>query len=167
MLHDTSILPGVVYADAACAPALSKCDTETRVSGPNRVRASLAIVQSGRILLVPHYDTDVGPVQWVIPGGSVEFGEGVRDAALREFEEETSLKARLGDLLDVSEVILPDRPWHSITITFSGTLEGGHLAAEAGHPYGEKVPRWFAAEELAGLEYHPKKTVEKALGISP
>lgn len=123
----------------------------------------MAVVHEGKILLVPHYDTDAGPVQWTIPGGKLEFGEAVRAAAAREFEEETGLRARVGDVIDVSEVILPERPYHSVTITFRGTILGGTLAAEGEHPYGEKVPRWFSAAELTGLAYHPAPVVEKAL----
>ncbi len=130
-----------------------------------RIRVALAVVQAGRILLVPHYDTDAGPVQWTIPGGRLGFGEALLAAAAREFTEETGLTARVDDVLDVSEVLLPERPYHSLSITFRGTLLGGTLAAEAGHPYGAKVPRWFSADELAGLAYHPPAAVERALGL--
>jgi hypothetical protein len=70
------------------------------------------------------------------------------------------------DLLDVSEVVLPQRPYHSITITFAGDIAGGKLAPEADHPYGEKVPRWFSADEIKSLAYHPASAVEKALGVN-
>jgi ADP-ribose pyrophosphatase YjhB (NUDIX family) len=114
---------------------------------------------------VPHYDTDAGTVQWNIPGGSVAFGESLHHAALREFSEETGLQAYVTGLLDVSEVILPDRPWHSITITFSGSIAGGELAAEVHPRYGPKMPRWFSADELGTVKYHPFQTVQKVLGI--
>ena len=130
-----------------------------------RIRACLAVLQDGRILLVPHYDTDAGPVQWVSPGGRVGFGERLEEAALREFQEETGLQARVVSLLDVSEVIRLERPRHSITITFSGHITGGAPAPEAGHRYGEKVPRWFSVAEIGTVEYHPKSAVQKALDI--
>ena len=129
-----------------------------------RIRACLAVVHDAHILLVPHYGTDAGPVQWTIPGGRVVFGEGLRAAALREFKEETGLHAEVTGLLDVSEVILPERPWHSITVTFSGHVTGGELAPEVGHRHGRKVPRWFSATMIESVLVHPEETVRKALG---
>lgn len=128
-----------------------------------RIRAALAVVEAGRILLVPHFHTDAGQVQWVIPGGQLEFGESLPLAAVREFTEETGLWAEVTGLLDVSEVLIPERPYHSITITYLGGVTGGELRAEAGHPHGEKMPRWFSLEELRGLSYHPPVVVERVL----
>jgi|GEM_PF-1162498 len=128
-----------------------------------RVRACLAVVKNGRILLVPHYATDVGPVQWNLPGGRVRFEESLTETARREFREETGLEARVLRLLDVSEIILPERPWHSITVTFAGEVLGGKLTAEAGHLYGTKAPHWLAAEELREKAYHPRSAIEAAL----
>ncbi len=130
-----------------------------------RIRVGVAAVQDARILLVPHYDTDAGPVQWCIPGGRLEPGESLEEAAKREFEEETGLRIQDCHLLDLSEVILPEREYHSITITFRGTVEGGELRPEPEHLYGDKTPRWLSREELGQLAYHPQSAVEKALGL--
>ena len=44
--------------------------------------------EHGRVLLVKH---SYGRLNWEIPGGAVERGEGVVDAAVREVHEETGL----------------------------------------------------------------------------
>jgi ADP-ribose pyrophosphatase YjhB (NUDIX family) len=41
---------------------------------------------------------------------------------MREFGEETGMQAQAGSLLDVTEIIRPEKPWHSITVTFLGHL---------------------------------------------
>jgi len=92
----------------------------------------------------------------------VAFGENIKKAAIREFEEETGLQAEIIKLLDVSEVIIPDKPWHSITISYTGKIVSGELKAEH-HLYGEKVPKWFTSNELSNVEYHPKEVIDKAL----
>ena len=130
-----------------------------------RVRVGVAVVQDGKILLVPHYDTDSGPVQWLIPGGQLKPGESLEEAARREFEEETGLRVQECRLLDISEVVPPERPYHSITITYSGTVEGGQIRPEPNHRYGDKIPRWFSREELRAVAYHPQGTVDKALEL--
>jgi ADP-ribose pyrophosphatase YjhB (NUDIX family) len=136
-----------------------------RIHNSIRIRSCLSVVVDDKLLLVPHYETDVGAVQWVVPGGKVEFGESLQEAAVREFHEETGLQAEITGLLHVSEVILPGKPYHSITLSFSGRVTGGKLSAEKDHLYGEKIPRWFSAMEIGGINYHPKEVVEKALGI--
>jgi 8-oxo-dGTP diphosphatase len=130
-----------------------------------RIRVCLALVDNGKILLVPHYKTDAGAIQWVVPGGRIEFGESLQEAAVREFFEETGIQTEVTGLIHVSEVILKERLYHSVTISFSGKIMGGELRAEANHSFGEKRPKWFSPIELKTVTYHPEQTVEKALGI--
>lgn len=122
----------------------------------------MAVISNSKILLVPHYNTDVGPVQWVIPGGRVEFGETLELAAVREFNEETGLEVRITGLLDVSQVLLPEKLWHSVTITFAGEVTGGELMPETGHRFGEKLSQWISEEDICSLNVHPRETIEKA-----
>lgn len=127
-----------------------------------RLRACLAVVDGSRILLVPHFDTDAGPIQWTVPGGAVEFGESVQSAALREFKEETGYDAVAQEFLDIYEVIKPAQPWHSVTIAFRGRIVGGSPRPEQTR-WGARTPHWFSLSELADQPYHPPAIIMKAL----
>lgn len=127
-----------------------------------RVRTGVAVIQNGQILLVPHYNTDLAPLIWYLPGGGVDYCETVEAAAIREFVEETGFLIQLSHLLDVSEVIIKEKPWHSLTISYYGTITGGQLLGEVNHPFGDKTPRWFDLKDLNQINYHPARAINKA-----
>lgn len=75
------------------------------------------------------------PYGWAIPGGFVEYGERVEEAAIREALEETGLSVRLRSLLGVYSDPARDPRLHTISIVFTASAHGspraGDDAAEA------------------------------------
>ena len=71
--------------------------------------------------------------RWSPPGGHIEAGERVRQAALREVREETGTEAAIGGLVDVHEVLLhaPNGQLtaHYLLAVFWGTWRAGEPAA--------------------------------------
>ena len=58
------------------------------------------------LLLLTHFDAGVGlPPRWITPGGGIDEGETVIEAAVRELREETGLVVDAGSLGDVVESI--------------------------------------------------------------
>lgn len=55
---------------------------------------------------------------WEFPGGSVEFGELLEQAIVREFREEYGMEIEITELLCISDHILADEKQHWISPTF-------------------------------------------------
>ena len=60
---------------------------------------------------------------WSIPGGKVNRGESLHDAALRELFEETGVIAEIGSLLAVYEIIEPQ--FHYVLIDYVASWKSG------------------------------------------
>ncbi len=70
------------------------------------------------------------PHGWAIPGGFVDLGERVEDAARREMREETSLEVTLTDLLGVYSDPARDPRGHTVSTVFVGRADGQPRAAD-------------------------------------
>jgi len=57
-----------------------------------------------------------GEGTWTMPGGKLDFHEGLKEAAVREVSEETGMKVKDIEIISVSNEIVPDK--HFVTIGF-------------------------------------------------
>lgn len=109
----------------------------------------VAVIDAGRVLVVRK---GRGPWegQWAVPGGRVELGERMEEAAIREVREETGLEIWLGPVVWTGEVIGPGDPpdFHFTLVDYVGFVLGGSL--RAGDDASEV--RWATVEECAGLD---------------
>jgi ADP-ribose pyrophosphatase YjhB (NUDIX family) len=88
---------------------------------------AVVVVQDGRLLLGRRRSSPFEG-QWCIPCGYIEADEDVRDAARREFREETGLEVELGRLYAVhSNFQVASRP--VIGIWFLAKVVGGEMQA--------------------------------------
>ena len=65
---------------------------------------------------------------WVVPSGFIEYGETVRDTAIREVREETGLEIEI-DALHTVESCRDDPRGNTILVLYRGHVVGGELEA--------------------------------------
>jgi ADP-ribose pyrophosphatase YjhB (NUDIX family) len=70
------------------------------------------------------------PYGWALPGGFVNYGESLEQAAVREAKEETSLEVNLVSELGAYSDPGRDPRMHTITVVFIATAQGKPRAAD-------------------------------------
>jgi len=136
------------------------------------------VIENGRALLIRRGGEPLKG-QWSIPGGTLELAETLHEGTIRELEEETGLRVRILDLIEVFERIFyepghepghepgqdPKRPrYHFVIMDYlceriSGeTRAGGDVTDVA----------WVAENDLGAYNLTPTATrvLKKAFAMS-
>ena len=129
--------------------------TESR-SYPSRpfLAASLAVFREGEVLLASRGRAPFIDV-YTLPGGLVETGETLAEAALRELFEETGVRAEILGLTGYSDVIARDDDGRVRTHFLVASFAGRWVSGE-GVP-GEELPVrvWADRAKAAALQLTP------------
>ncbi|MEA2030849.1 MAG: NUDIX hydrolase [candidate division Zixibacteria bacterium] len=99
------------------------------MASPTLAVDTVIVYPDGDVILI---ERGFGPFKgsWALPGGGVEIGETVEQAAVREAKEETGLDIKLDYLIGVYSDPKRDPRGHTVSIVFRATPVGGELQAD-------------------------------------
>lgn len=104
----------------------------------------------GRLLLIHRVDNGL----WALPGGAMNLGETVADAAIREVAEESGIRIEITDLVGLytspGHVMAYDdgEVRQEFSVCFHARPQGGELREDG-------TARWVEIPELDDLSIHP------------
>jgi ADP-ribose pyrophosphatase len=114
----------------------------------------VVVFNKGRLLLVKR-GNEPNKGKWSIPGGGIELGETIKEAAQREVFEECSVKIKIMRVLDAADNIVRDNDgrirYHYAIIDLLANYIGGDLKAQSD----AQDCGWFMPEEVAGMDITP------------
>jgi ADP-ribose pyrophosphatase len=118
------------------------------------VGVGAVVIENGQILMIRR-SKEPSKGKWSIPGGMVELGETLYEAASREVNEECSIKIRIKRVLDATDTILRDDngriKYHFILVDMLAGYVSGEVKAQSD----AEECRWFTPEEIKGLDIPP------------
>lgn len=129
-----------------------------------RLKARVAIEQDGCILCVLHAKPDQEPF-WCLPGGNVDDGETLIDAAVRELREEVGVTV----VTDGAILVIDGPSVGAVEVIFRGAITAGEAAisADSGDAYLAEAT-WVAADALPAT-FRPaalRELLERPGGLS-
>ena len=115
------------------------------------VAVGVVVLKEDEVLLVRR-GQEPNKDRWGLPGGAVELGEPVRQAAQREVREECNIEIEVGEVIEVLDAISGDdrsRPrFHYVLIE----LLASYVSGSATPATDALETRWFTLDELAQID---------------
>ncbi|MCX8015446.1 MAG: NUDIX hydrolase [candidate division WOR-3 bacterium] len=123
-----------------------------------KLAVDVIIDLSGKIVLIKRKNPPYG---WALPGGYVEYGESVEEAAIREIKEETGL-----DLKELKQFHVYSKPerdprGHTVSVVFTAKGIGEPKASDDASEIGifaiDNLPEPIAFDHLQILKDYAQK----------
>jgi len=112
------------------------------------VVAVSALVRRGAEVLLIKRASEPCKGMWALPGGKVEYGERLADAARREIAEEVGLDVALRGPRWVVEIVSPREGYHFVVVVFEAEYRGGAVSAQPGEV---EEYLWVSPRDALGL----------------
>lgn len=132
------------------------------MAGPETPKLMVDVVipdEQGRVVLIERAGEPFRG-RWALPGGFVEVGETVEEAAVREAAEETGMAVEVSRLIGVYSDPERDPRGHNVSVAFLARVVGGDL--EAASDAAEAAVIDPSTVELA---FDHARIVEDAMGL--
>jgi 8-oxo-dGTP diphosphatase len=98
------------------------------------VAVGAAVCRKGRVLIVQRGRAPSEGV-WTVPGGAVELGETMRQAAAREVKEECGIEVEVGEVVGILDHVVRDEQgrirYHYAIVDFAARHTSGELCPNA------------------------------------
>ncbi len=127
-----------------------------------RVAAYGLVQRDGCLLLVQLTRRTPAAGSWSLPGGGIDHGEHPADAVVRELYEETGLRGRVIELLDVDshfrehyldqEVL---ERYHAVRILYRVTVDSDGPLTVIDADGSSDSPTWYPLDEVRSLRLTP------------
>ncbi len=133
--------------ECGCREIPPKIKEQMQLRKPKLVVGVLAKHQNK--FLLARETLEGGKDYWIVPGGKVEFGESIEDAAKRELKEETGIETKNLKFLCYKEAIFADYNYHTVIFFFETTAKNFDLKEDIEGKVIES--KWFTREEVIKL----------------
>ncbi|MCG2750368.1 MAG: NUDIX hydrolase [Desulfobacteraceae bacterium] len=117
----------------------------------NPVLAVGVVVFNDQCVLLVKRGKEPARDEWAIPGGCVNLGETLKQAAEREIREETGIMIQAGEPIFSFEVIDKDETGTVLFHYFIVDLEGEYIEGSIQAGDDAKDARWVSAKDLKTL----------------
>ena len=133
------------------------------MAGPETPKLMVDVVipdEGGRVLLIRRA-SDPYEGSWALPGGFVDVGETVEEAAAREAKEETGLDVTVSRMVGVYSDPERDPRGHNVSVAFLAQAEGDPSAAS------DAAEAAFLDPSSTDLAFDHEKIIADALAAPP
>ena len=133
--------------ECGCCPIPDSIQTKMLERKPKLVVGVL--VRNRNKFLLARETLEGGKDYWIVPGGKVEFGETIEEAAKREIKEETGIKPSKLRFLAYKEAIAAKYNYHTVIFFFEARTDKTKLKKDIEGKVIES--KWFTKREALKL----------------